>query len=192
MRFGFAAMCFSLAFATLFWAMACNTTGIGGGDGAGDGTDGAALQVTDDLREACPGESDAEIRQAIDAAERAREEGTTQQAALAQVDENCAASDEAHCRACGRAIVNYVYRNADGGGAGDGGGGNGGGDDDWGTDGGDWGTDGGDWGTDGGNWGTNGGDWGTDGGDWGTDGGDWGTNGGDWDTNGGGGFGTGG
>lgn len=179
MRFGFAAMCFSLAFATLFWAIACNTTGIGGGDGAGGGTDGAALQVTDDLREACPGLSDADIREGITLADNHRDAGMDLADYLEQINDACAETgDPERCNTCESAIVNYVYRNADGGGAGDGGGGNGGGDDDWGTNGGDWGT--------------NGGDWGTNGGDWGTDGGDWGTNGGDWDTNGGGGFGTGG
>ena len=158
MRYGFAGLCFCLAFATLFWGIACDTTGLGGGAGAGDGADGASLQVIDELREACPGQSDAGIRQGITLADDHRHAGVDLPDYLEQINDACAETgDPERCNTCESAIANYVYRNADGAG---------GGADDWDTSGGDWGTNGGDWGTDGGgDWGTNGGDWGTDGGD---------------------------
>ena len=159
MRCGLAVLCLGLAATIVFWAVACDSAGPGAG---GDGAAGANFQVTDDLRAACPGESDGSIQRGMNAADGDRNAGMSQQEALAQVDEDCVTSDYANCRACGSTVVNEVYAQASGTGGDTSGGGGGGGDssDGWDTDG--WDTGG--WDT--GGWDTGGSDtggWGTDG-----------------------------
>lgn len=80
----------------------------------GCGTDAdQRLQITDALREHCPGASDLEIRIILNYLERRRLDGDSYDNAVYSVNKTCSENDSsesiAECRSCAIAIIDQLY-----------------------------------------------------------------------------------